>query len=295
MGRVQASLGPLIELDIDLFLEENIDFFFTKAIEVSQERHIMQLDALIGLCMDLLALLQVFSHVLNVLLHRLSHLGLLLIQISLSSLILVGLGEHIDPMQPLDSLLELLVIIEMIVEYFIDFILELLHVVMLFLDLRDGFLHFLLHAFAFQLHIFDNQSQVLIDNVEVLGLGVHLGLLLLQLLACLHTWPNPTLQLLDLVVQHELEFFQLHSLSTILVDLRLLVLNRAISLLQLIFHALNVGLLQLRLRDLRVKIVCLLADLLLEVLHLLLVVLEFVTNKSQFTLLLHTFVLFLLY
>lgn len=158
VSRVKANLGPLIEFDIDLFLEKNIDLFFTKVIEVSQECHILQLDALICFSVDLLALLQVFSHVLNVLFHRLSHLGLLLVQISLGSLVLVGLSEHIDPVQPLNSLLKLLVVIEMVVEYFIDLILELLHVVMLLLDLRDGFLHFLLHAFTLKLHIFDNQS-----------------------------------------------------------------------------------------------------------------------------------------
>lgn len=81
----------------------------------------------------------------------------------------------------------------------------------------------------------------------MLVFSVHLGLLLLQLLDHLHTWPNPTLELLDLVVQHELELFQLHSLSTILINLRLLVLNRAVSFLELILHALNVGLFQFRL------------------------------------------------
>jgi len=60
----------------------------------------------------------------------------------------------------------------------------------------------------------------------------HLVGLLLQLLDGLTTWPNVTLQLLDLVVEHELELLQLLGLLLQVVDALVLVLDRVLTLLQ---------------------------------------------------------------
>ncbi len=60
--------------------------------------------------------------------------------------------------------------------------------------------------------IIDNQRQVLIDTVEVLELRAHLVRLLIQFLNFDFSWPNVSLKFLDLIVEHEFEFFKLLSL-----------------------------------------------------------------------------------
>lgn len=148
-------------------------------------------------------------------------------------------------MEAFDALLQLLVVIQVIVQHIVYFVPELRLIVILLFDLLDRIFHFLLHTLALKSHITDDQTQVLVDDVEVLGLSVHFSLLLLEALDNLHTGSNSALQLLDLVVQHKLELFELHCRFTILVNLELLVLNGLVSLLELILHALDVRLLEL--------------------------------------------------
>ena len=75
----------------------------------------MTLNALVGVSMNLLALLEGDPHVLNVLLHGFTHFILLIIKISFAHLVLFGLVEHVDAMQALDTFLQLLVVIQVIV------------------------------------------------------------------------------------------------------------------------------------------------------------------------------------
>ena len=193
-------------------------------------------------------------------------------------------------MQALNPLLQLLIVVQVIVQHIVHLIPELRLIVVLLLNLLNRVLHFLLHALALESHISDDQSQVLIDNVEMLRLCVHLSLLLLQSLDNLHPRSNPALQLLDLVIQHKLELFELHGSFTILINLELLVLNRLVSLLQLIFHTLNMRLLKFCLRNLSIQVGILLLDLLLQVVSFLLIVAILIANQSQFTSLLHTLI-----
>ena len=65
----------------------------------------------------------------------------------------------------------------------------------------------------------------------MLLLVVHLSFLLLKTLDNFHSRPNPALQLLDLIIEHEFELFKLLSLLAILVNLVLFVLNSTLSLL----------------------------------------------------------------
>ena len=106
----------------------------------------------------------------------------------------------------------------------------------------------------------------------------------------LHARSDPALQLLDLVVEHELEFLKLLRLFAILVNLVLLVDNSSFTLMQIVLHLLNVVLLVLRSRNLLAQFHILLFHLRLEAFHHLFVVAIFVTDQSQLTLLLHTFV-----
>lgn len=53
--------------------------------------------------------------------------------------------------------------------------------------------------------ILNNQTQVHKDSLEVSLLLLHLICLLLELVDSVASWPNITLQLLDLVIEHKLE------------------------------------------------------------------------------------------
>ena len=151
--RVEPSFGPMEKLLEHLFLLTNVDVVLAERIDVTEKDHILALDALVGIGMNLLALAKRRPHMLDVLLHGLPHACLLLVQICLANLVRVGLLEHVDAMQTLDSLLELLVIVQVIVEHFVHLVLELLLFIILLLDFINRFLHLLLHACAFESHI----------------------------------------------------------------------------------------------------------------------------------------------
>ena len=96
--RVEASFGPMVKLLEHLFLLTNVDVVLAERIDVTEKDHILALDALVGIGMDLLALAKRRPHMLDVLLHGLPHVGLLFVQISLANLVRVGLLEHVDAM-----------------------------------------------------------------------------------------------------------------------------------------------------------------------------------------------------
>ena len=211
-------------------------------------------------------------------------------EISLTDFVLFGLLEDVDPMQALNALLEFLVVTHMVVENLVDLVLELLLVLFLLADLSDCLSLFFLHAFSLQLHVFDDEAKVLVDNEEVFRLVIHLCLLLLEALDDFHTGSNTRLQFFDLVIEHEFELLKLLRLSAILVDLRLLISDSTLSLLQLVFHAFDMLLFAVGVGNFGIQILVLLFDLLVEVVLLLFFVAELVANQSQLTLLLHTFV-----
>ena len=280
----------MVKLLIHFLLLENIEIVLAECINIAQKDHILALNSLVGIRVDLLAFPQRRSHMFNILLHGLTHVSLLLVQVCLADLVFIGLLEHVDSMQALDALLQLLVVIQVIIEHLVDLVLELLFVVILLTNLLNRLLHLLLHALALKSHVPDDQAQVLIDDEEVLRLSVHLGLLLLQALDDLHARPDSALKLLDLVVKHKLELLELLRLLAILVNLVLLVLDCLLPLLQLVLHALDVRLLELSLGDLGVQVRILLLNLLLQVISLLLVVAILVADQGQLTLLLHALV-----
>ena len=168
VGRVETSLGPMVKLLVHLFLLSNVDVVLAESVDVAEKEHILALDALVGVSVDLLALAERRPHMLDVLLHRLPHIRLLLVQISLANLVRVGLFEHVDAMQALDSLLELLVVVQVIVEHLVHLVLKLLLFIILLLDFLNRLLHLLLHALALESHIPHDQTQVFVDDEEVL-------------------------------------------------------------------------------------------------------------------------------
>ena len=95
---------------------------------------------------------------LDVLLHGAAHASVLLVEISLTDLVLVGLFKDVDPVQALDALLEFLVVVQMVVQHLVHFVFKLLLVLFLLADLRDRLCFLLLHAFSFKLHVFDDEA-----------------------------------------------------------------------------------------------------------------------------------------
>ena len=73
VGRVEASFSPMVKLLEHLFLLSNVDVILAESVDITEKGHILTLDTLVCVSVDLLALAKRRSHMLNVLLHGLSH------------------------------------------------------------------------------------------------------------------------------------------------------------------------------------------------------------------------------
>ena len=107
-----------------------------------------------------------------------------------------------------DALLELLEVGN-VMEAFEDIVLELLLEAFLLIKLLSQVSDLVCETFLAHSQIIHNKCEVLIHTVEMLELLTHLVGLLVQLLDLDLTGSNVTLELLDLVVKHELELLQL--------------------------------------------------------------------------------------
>jgi len=54
----KTCLGPIVKLLEHLFLQENVDFFLSHDVDVSQKHHVLALDSLVCISMDLLSFLE---------------------------------------------------------------------------------------------------------------------------------------------------------------------------------------------------------------------------------------------
>ena len=188
------------------------------------------------------------------------------------------------------TILQLLVVVKVVVENFINLILELLLYIFLLSDSADSLSLLFLHTFTFQLHILDDEPEVLIDDREMLRLVLHLGLLLIQSLNVLLTRSNTRPELLNLVIEDEFEFLKLLRLLSILINLVLFIFNGTFALLQLVLHRLDVLFLTVGVSDFSVQVLVLLLYLLSKGFHLLLLMPVLILDESQLTLHLHTVV-----
>ena len=68
-ARVEALFGPLVQLHVQLLLQQDVDLILTECVDVAEKDDVLALDALVGVSVDLLALLERLSHMLNVPLH----------------------------------------------------------------------------------------------------------------------------------------------------------------------------------------------------------------------------------
>ena len=117
--------------------------------------------------MDLLSVFEGIPHVVNVLFHGASHDVVLLVEVSLPDLVDVRFFEHVNAVQALDALFEFLVVVQMVVQHFVNLVLELLLVVFLLANFGNSLGLFFLQTLSFEFHVLDNQSQVFIDDEEV--------------------------------------------------------------------------------------------------------------------------------
>lgn len=133
--------------------------------------------------------------------------------------------QHPSPVQPYDSLLQLLVAQVVLEEHLLDIVLESLHGVHLAAAFVLHLVGSLAQTFLSHTQIINNQHQVLIDPVEVFLLTSHLIGLLVELLDDHFLGTDVSLQLLNLIVKNELEFLQLLNLLLELADLDVLLLD----------------------------------------------------------------------
>ena len=76
---------------VHFLLLENVEVLFTECVNIAKQDDIVKLDARVGIGMDLLALPQIVSEVLNVLFHGLALVRLLSVDVNLANLVLLGL------------------------------------------------------------------------------------------------------------------------------------------------------------------------------------------------------------
>jgi len=215
---------------VHLLRLRNSDFFLVKDVDIAQKHHVLALNPLVRFLVELFALFESLSYVIYVGFHSSTSADLVISLIRPSNLV-IGFVKHVDAMKAFDTLLQLLVVVKVVVEHFIDLILELLLNLFLMSDLADTLSLLFLHTFTLQLHILDDEPEVLIDDGEMLGLILHLGLLLDQSLHLLLTRSDTRPKLLNLVIEDEFELLELLRLLSVLINLVLLVFNSTFALL----------------------------------------------------------------
>ena len=152
----EACLCPCDQLLVHLLLKQDSDLLFTQDVNIAQQHHILALDALVRLLVELFALLESITEVINVALHRPAAFVLLLMKVGLTNFVLVGLLKDVDTMEAFDALFQFFVVIDVIVKHLVDLVLELLLVLLLLLDHLDSPLLLTLHTLTLQSHIAHN-------------------------------------------------------------------------------------------------------------------------------------------
>jgi hypothetical protein len=130
------------------------------------------------------------------------------------------------------SFLELLEVGDM-VEAFEHIVFEFLFVALLLIELLSQVVDLVRESFLSHPEVVDDQSQVLVDPVEMFELLSHFVRLLIQFLNFQLSRSDISFQFLDFVIQHEFEFFKLLSFFLKIVDSFIFVLDGGLSFLKL--------------------------------------------------------------
>ena len=109
-------------------------------------------------------------------------------------------------MEPNNSLLQFFEISD-VMKALKNIILEFLFIAFLLFKLLSQILNLVGQTFLSHSKIINDQSQILVNSVEVLQLLSHLICLLVKFLDFKLSWANISLKLLDFVIKHEFELF----------------------------------------------------------------------------------------
>ena len=97
------SFSPRIQLLKHLLLYQDIDLVSPESVDVFEEAHILELNSLVGISMDHLAILESLTCVLNAVLQLLALDLLIRMDIIVTCLFLIVLFDDVDTMKPLDA------------------------------------------------------------------------------------------------------------------------------------------------------------------------------------------------
>ena len=208
--------------------------------------------------------------------------------ISFICLVMVDFLLDIDLVKLHDSLLQFLVVAQVIVQCVVDIVLELLHVLHLEINFILDMLLLLLKTLQFVFQVLHDQLQVPVYNLEMFDFILHLCLLLVQDLDFPFSWPNLVLQFFDLVIKHKLELLELLRSLAQLINLLFLVSNGGLALLQFTHLTLNLEFLDVSVCNLLVEEILEFILLLIKCSLFCLLDSELVLNQGQITLVLHS-------
>lgn len=204
-------------------LAENVDLL--------QKHDVFFHDSGILLLVDVLVLLEHLSQIINIIFEVLALVSILSVEVSISLLIL-DLFLDILFVEADHTLLQLLEVGN-VMKTFKDVILELLLEALLLIKILSQMSDLIGQAFLTHAQVIDNKSQVLVNTIEMLELLTHLVSLLVKLLDFNFTGSNVTLKLLNLVIQDELELFELLGLLFEIVNSLILITDCCLTLLDL--------------------------------------------------------------
>jgi len=289
---ISIIASALLKIIDSLFVLSDLDLkclhFFSLVIDFLKENDVFRHDLVVVFLVDLLVFLEHLSQVVDVVFEVSALTGVFTVKIGVASLVL-DLFLHVFLVKADDASLELFEVSD-VMEAIEHVIFELLLEALLLIELGPEILDLVSETLLSHSEIVDDQGQVLVDSVEVSELLSHLVGLLIELLDVELPWPNISLQLLDLVVEHELELLKLLGLLLEVNDSVILVLDGSISFLELT----NLTL------DLLLEISCILVqvrDLLILHINLLLFAFPFglglsevVVDESQLAFGLHTLI-----
>lgn len=233
-----------------------------------------------------LILREIESQVLQVLFEMLSPSREVLNNTLVIFLVLGVLLLHVNFVE-LDHVALKLFVVTDIMEALEDVVLKLLHVALLAEDLLADIVRLLQKSIEAHAKIFFNQLEVGTDTSEMLHFLVHFRVLLMEFLGVQFTRCNLLLHFLYLVIEHELEFLQVHGLVAQNADALQLLGQRQLSFFNLLVLTVDLLVKRLDVGQLIVQVVLHLLDGILLEVPLRLQIFIVVHNQSKFTLLLH--------
>lgn len=244
---LKSSLGPLgLALDLggghDEFdvLFVVVEFLF-QIVDLLNKLDVLLHETLVHFFMGLVGLCLGVTQVVNIRLQVLTDLLEFESAVVIVLLLVLDLLRHVLLVKSDDGLLQLLVVAD-VVKCDVNLVFEmLLLLILLFKDLLEATI---LSNQASHSHtqIFDNQGQVVEHTLEMGLLLLHFVSLVLQFFNRGSTGSNISLKLLDFVVEHKFEFFELLGLLLQIFDTLLLVPDGGFTLRQLESLRGNIGL-----------------------------------------------------